>query len=864
MNALSAVVGMFLLRAAILLACFWAIFACLRSHPRARLMMCRIVSLALVALPLVSLIPMPTVATVASIPVMVEPVDVVFDATPEDLSQSTSVKSLTADAIVFPPRQPSEIRSWSVADLLLAVWLSGACLILGRWAIGLLLTIRLANSARPVPQWACEAEARLGAHLGLRRSIRLGVIDQACSPLLLGPSPLILLPKQLFETGLHDDILSAIAHELGHVKGRDWFWSQWLHVLIAVLWPMPLIWPLRRGHDAASEVVCDHTAAALSGGAEPYAGSLARQSLLALGHPRLATMPMLRRSGIRHRSDLLLSGSRLPLLSRPAIAGLGTLMLVACGVMGGIHLARAEDKAAAEAEASYKKDTSVGRNYTGAERQNIIKQLYGYFQAIDSLSYTGTEVSHLSDYYDNEEERQKTTFVSSGDRYFVQFDRTRFTAAGKPTKLPPAALLGYGEAYAFNGQFFQSLSFDKNALWIEKGPPFYPTLPLIQSLARRSYFTMPFDFVNKTMTTNPHQPVQLLPDQFKHTENWDLKTRRFQNGTLAGKQGIVMDVQGSSPEADNTLVSVLLDPSLNYYPVAWQFPMKSANGTHTMLFSYVATEVATVQGGGRSLLYPKTATFSTTTDGKPNWSHVITIDQVSLNDIAQDDPRFTFDPTKAEVVKRWNDPSPPNENWEAVMARINAYRARQKDRVDALHLPDGAKTVLILPCDFYDTDLTNLITEAVSQCPAATLIASWNSDGRYKPDHEGEVTPSVTTTSDDPKNPWPNWGKLAPDKAPAGWINPPAKSPAAYANDIYGGMYWALAHGFNTLVLINSFRNGDRSSATQAMIATLRAAHARLYVITHAADPFGGLADYARESGGGVLVDAEKSAAPGK
>lgn len=857
---------MYLLRASALLAAFWGVYLCLAAHPRARVVLCRIVSVALLALPLLSLVPAPTVASVPSLPVMTEPLATAFQEAPSfqppqgnPVVRPLSVATTASVAPVISLPRPT----WTVASLLFVIWLTGSCLLLARWLTGLLLARRLAASAHVPPDWACEAGSAFCAHLHLRRTIRLGVVDRACSPLLVGPGPLILLPRHLFDSDSREDILSALAHEIGHVKERDWAWSQWLHLVASLLWPVPLVWFVRRAHDSASELICDHLAATLRGGAEPYAGSLARQSLLALGRIRLATVPMLRRSGIRRRIDALLSGTALPQLSRCTTGVLGLSIIVAGGVLAGVHLAHADDKMTAGSKAPIDATASPTHNYSAAEIQEIVSKLYGYFQSISSLSYTGTEVTKLDDDYDNQQLVRKTTFASSGDRYFIQLESYHLTSTGKPISESAPAQAQQDQAMAFNGHYFQRLTYGlKSTLLIQKGPPFFPAPPSLHDLDQRDYFTLPFDFVNKTMTENPRFPVQLLPDQFKRSEYWVLKTRRFQNGTLAGKRGIIMDVLGKAGNygGDDITISILLDPSLNYYPLAWQLSVTKQNNTRRI--SYVVTEMGTVQGGGQSFLYPKTATISSSFCGKPGWTRTITIDQVSLNDIGPDDSRFTFDSKKADIVKRWDDPPSPSNDWKAIVAKQGVLIARQNSQIAALHLIDDKKTAIITECfiDGGEDNPRNLIVQAINLCPTASVVFSWNSDGRYLPDPK-ESSPPLSTTPPDAKNPWPNWRDIPQNQAPAFYINPPRKSPVVYSSEIYAGIYWALNHGFKSIVLLNSFNSGDRPSATQAIIAAMRAAQVRLDVISPKNAPYTGLSDYALESGGGTMVGDEVKSA---
>ena len=343
--------ALWLAQATLLLACFWVVYATLKRHPRARVMLCRIVSIALLALPLLSLAPvppilhLPAVRLPTSMSIMANAPLPTAIPTPEphpilSADKKTSVEIKTTDA---PVTVSTRLPAITPIETLITAWLLGTTLLLLRWLIALGMARRLTSAGHEAPAWAHEIRAEIATHLSLAAPVRLRVIDHAGSPLLLGPSPVILLPRHLLEEDAQDDFVPSLVHEMVHVRELDWWWSQWLQIVAALLWPTPLVWFLRRAHDSAAEIVCDSIAASLVGGTERYAGTLARQSLHALGRPRLAMVPMLRKSGIRQRIDLLLSDFALPAFSRRSLVMTSLLALLACGVLSGVRLAAAAD-----------------------------------------------------------------------------------------------------------------------------------------------------------------------------------------------------------------------------------------------------------------------------------------------------------------------------------------------------------------------------------------------------------------------------------------------------------------------------------------------------------------------------------------
>ena len=344
---------------------------------------------------------------------------------------------------------------------------------------------------------------------------------------------------------------------------------------------------------------------------------------------------MLRRSGIRQRIDLLLSGAVLPPLSRHAITAAAFSALILGGLLAGIHLAHADD---ADNEVWSK------HQYLPQEIQKIASKTFSYFQSVSSLSYTGTEVSSDGTY------THKTTFIGSGDRYVIKTETIRATPTGeviKPTSDDDAAS-NFRRYIAFNGEYYQELEYHlrESDLHLGKGPPFLWIQPKLFLLRRASYFTMPFDYVGMADTGKDHNAVVLTPYLYQRPENWlgAERIKSFQNGSLRGKKGLVMKLTG---DFDGPVdITVLLDPSINYYPVIWEINQPGSNNT----MSYVVTEVGTISSGNESLPYPKAATLVWWNGAKLTALNTITIDQASINEVNLDDPRFTINPKEADFV----------------------------------------------------------------------------------------------------------------------------------------------------------------------------------------------------------------------
>lgn len=99
------------------------------------------------------------------------------------------------------------------------------------------------NTAAPVPEdvaWRLE-EARRAA--GVRRSVRLQLLEQPLSPAVCGLwQPVILLPRSLVERLSAAQLRSVLLHELVHVRRLD-VWANCAQPLLQVVyWWYPLLW----------------------------------------------------------------------------------------------------------------------------------------------------------------------------------------------------------------------------------------------------------------------------------------------------------------------------------------------------------------------------------------------------------------------------------------------------------------------------------------------------------------------------------------------------------------------------------------------------------------------------------------------
>lgn len=142
-------------------------------------------------------------------------------------------------------------------EMLAAAYALGATLLLARLAIGLLLLAKWTGQARPIacPQWRAAVDGYVAA------PVRVLVSDRLSTPLSWGLArPVILIDR---DTLTHPtDAAAILAHEMAHIRRRDWPAVVLARIAVALFWPNPLVWLLERALSQHSEEAADADALA--------------------------------------------------------------------------------------------------------------------------------------------------------------------------------------------------------------------------------------------------------------------------------------------------------------------------------------------------------------------------------------------------------------------------------------------------------------------------------------------------------------------------------------------------------------------------------------------------------------------------
>ena len=183
------------------------------------------------------------------------------------------------------PPLPSAAAFWS--SWILAVYLIGALLMLGRLALGFALCHRMIRSSNlpglPV-EHVCSPELQDRLH---RVAVILGTSPATAVPLTVGwLRPRILLPDgwRAWSTAKRD---AALAHELAHVERRDTLITLVGAINLCVYWFHPLAWLLRRRLASLAEHACDDLAITWTGQRRQYARHLLEFARSMAGHRAL-------------------------------------------------------------------------------------------------------------------------------------------------------------------------------------------------------------------------------------------------------------------------------------------------------------------------------------------------------------------------------------------------------------------------------------------------------------------------------------------------------------------------------------------------------------------------------------------------
>lgn len=263
------------------------------------------------------LIVLPLVAALGpDLPLRLLPAAVVPQAAPETL-WAGDIGPVTGVSVSTDAAAPSAlaVAAWA--------WVLGVLIVAGRFALGVLALRRWTRDARPVTTAAWTAPL---AAFPERKRPRLLASTSIGAPMSWGlPPGVVLLDSACLKRP--EAARAVMAHELAHVRRRDWLFLGLSRFAVALFWFNPLVWMLHAALAARTEDAAD--AAALAEVDPPtYAQTLV--SLAAgYGHPAAVGLTGPARSLARRIARIM--KSERPASSRPLLlaAAVGALAVVA-------------------------------------------------------------------------------------------------------------------------------------------------------------------------------------------------------------------------------------------------------------------------------------------------------------------------------------------------------------------------------------------------------------------------------------------------------------------------------------------------------------------------------------------------------
>ena len=203
--------------------------------------------------------------------------------------------------VPFPsPLRRSELRGlqqWftqlfnaRVRSGLVLLWFVICALMVARIIGSYFALVRLRRALQPLAEADAARLMRFADRFDLRRAVRIGVCEFVTMPLTIGwLRPLIVLPPDLMTHLSLAECESVVAHELAHIKRRDYLLNFLQRLVQAFLFFNPAVRVIGRQLAIERELACDDWAVKLTGEPCRYAGCLTRLAeLLADSRPLAA------------------------------------------------------------------------------------------------------------------------------------------------------------------------------------------------------------------------------------------------------------------------------------------------------------------------------------------------------------------------------------------------------------------------------------------------------------------------------------------------------------------------------------------------------------------------------------------------
>ena len=196
-----------------------------------------------------------------------------------------------ADALVTSGASGATgMTAWLQAQLLsiVAFWAVCAAVLTLRMALGLLWLRRTERSQRTDASLQAVV-TQLAGSFGVKRAVRLRVVDSLDSPVTAGWwRPLVLVPAALASGMPHELLEALLAHEMAHVRRLDYLVNLGQNVIEILLFYHPAVWWISGRVRAEREQIADDLAARHTGAPRTLARALSELERMQFSSAHLA------------------------------------------------------------------------------------------------------------------------------------------------------------------------------------------------------------------------------------------------------------------------------------------------------------------------------------------------------------------------------------------------------------------------------------------------------------------------------------------------------------------------------------------------------------------------------------------------
>jgi len=179
----------------------------------------------------------------------------------EDLASQKQAKPENKISTIAPPKT----ISWRRTILLL--WLIGVSVFLVCALVRSTLFLKWLKSLPRQKNSELETQLQqLSTRLGIKRSVRLEIVDGLVGPAVFGFfKPRIVLPQAIVQNKTAKQLEPLLAHELIHLRRGDLAWSALQALATSLFWFHPLVWLASLAVSRESERSCDEETVASLG-----------------------------------------------------------------------------------------------------------------------------------------------------------------------------------------------------------------------------------------------------------------------------------------------------------------------------------------------------------------------------------------------------------------------------------------------------------------------------------------------------------------------------------------------------------------------------------------------------------------------